>query len=313
MTHSAVIVLGSVNTDLVVRSARLPVPGETVLGGQFFQAAGGKGANQAVAAARLSKSPVVFIAAVGDDALGQTALENFRRENLHTEFVRTVESQATGVALILVDATGENMISVASGANLALSPADVERVPQAVPKEANVFLASLESPLETVLAGLKRASEAGLLTILNPAPVGDPERLRELLPWVSVITPNAGEAAAMLAEPATSHDTSPAALAKKLQALGCRRVVMTLGSRGCLVADEGETTMIPSFPVTAVDATGAGDAFNGALAVALSEGRSLLEAARWANGAGALAATRAGAQPSLPTRSELDHFCSHTT
>ncbi len=188
----SLIVLGSVNTDLVVRVQHLPRPGETVLGGEFFTAGGGKGANQAVAAARASTRPVTFIAAVGRDPHGEQALASFRREGLPTDFIK-LSPRPTGVALIMVDERGENMISVASGANLDLLPADVDAVLDEVFRGARVFLACLESPLETVARGLARAKTAGLLTMLNPAPLTSDSDVRGLLPLVDVLTPNEGE------------------------------------------------------------------------------------------------------------------------
>ena len=308
MPASRIIVLGSVNTDLVIRGPRLPVPGETVLGGEFYRAHGGKGANQAVAAARALARPVTFIGAVGDDGFGREALAHFAGENLDTRYLITIPNRPSGVALILVDRHGENSISVASGANLDLAPDDVDAVPDEVFDAAKIFLTCLESPLETVARGLSRARRAGLLTILNPAPA-DKEICRNgLLPLVDVITPNEGEAAE-LAGIETTERPGAIAAARKLQQLGCRRCVITLGASGCVIVDEQET-WLEGCSVRAVDTTAAGDAFNGALAVALAEGRTLLEAARWANRAAAIAVTRGGAQPSLPTRAEIESFVS---
>ena len=306
MSHAKIIVLGSVNTDLVIRGPRLPGPGETVLGGEFYRAHGGKGANQAVAAARASSDPVAFIGAVGDDAFGREALAHFERENLDCRYVKTVPDQPSGVALILVDRRGENSISVASGANLSVTPADVDAVPDEVFRAARVFLACLESPLEAVARGLARAKQAGLLTILNPAPAAAEICREELLSLVDVITPNEGEAAMLAGLEAGERSTAVAvAAARRLQQLGCRRCVVTLGPCGCIVVEE-DVTPVEGCRVEAVDATAAGDAFNGALAVAVSEGRTLVEAARWANRAAAIAVTRPGAQPSLPVRAEID-------
>ena len=299
-----IIVLGSINTDFVIRGPKLPTPGATVLGGQFYQAHGGKGANQAVAAARLARDPVVFIAAIGDDTLGHQTLSQFARENLDCRFVKTVAGQSSGVALILVDYQGENLISVASGANAHLMPEDVDAVPEEVFRFAKVFLTCLESPLETVARGLARAKAAGLTTILNPAPANPAVCRGEILRNVDVITPNEGEAAALTGLGADDH-TGAAAAARRLQEMGCRSCVLTLGARGCLVVEE-EATWVKGLRVEAVDATAAGDAFNGALAVRLAEGSSLVDAARWANRAAAISVTRPGAQPSLPRREEVE-------
>jgi ribokinase len=305
---SPIIVVGSINTDLVIRGPRLPAPGETVLGGEFYQAAGGKGANQAVAAARSARQPVTFVGAVGDDALGHEALERLRCENLVCDYVRTVRGQPTGVALILVDEQGQNLISVAAGANAHLTPADLDRVPQEVFISARVFLTSLETPLETVVRGLSLARRAGLTTILNPAPARPlPD---EVLTLVDVLTPNESEAETLVGgdrEGTRSGRITPAECAARLVKRGCRSVIATLGEAGCLVAGR-ENGRVPGRAVAAVDATAAGDAFNGALAVALAEGRTLVEAARWANVAASISVTRRGAQPSLARREEIDEI-----
>ena len=301
---SQLIVLGSVNTDLVIHGSRLPRPGETVLGGEFFQAAGGKGANQAVAAARASRTPVTFIAAVGDDDYGRAALRRFQIENLCCDFIRTVRGQPTGVALILVDGRGENMIGVASGANMRLSVADVNAVPDAVLASARVLLTCLESPLPAVTRALQRAKAAGLTTVLNPAPVSHAAAVIDLLSSVDVVTPNAVEASA-LSDVEVFDEASALSAARVIQKRGCPRVIITLGSRGSLLV-ESKHSFIHARPVTPVDSTGAGDAFCGTLAVALAEGRPLADAARWATIAASICVTRQGAQPSLPTRDEID-------
>jgi len=308
---SDVIVVGSINADLVIKGPRLPAPGETILGGEFYQAAGGKGANQAVAAARLANNLVTFVGAVGDDALGRDSLRGFQYENLICDYLKIIAQAPTGVALILVDRAGQNLISVASGANAQLEANALDAVCSAAFATARVFLTSLEIPLETVASGLKRAKQAGLLTVLNPAPASHEVLGADLLRWVDVLTPNAGEAA-LLAETdlAPAGDSERAAAiraARKLQERGCQQVIVTLGADGCVVVGS-EVTQIAPCRVTAVDATAAGDAFNGALAVALAEGQALAVAARWANAAAALSVTRRGAQPSLPTRRELEEF-----
>ena len=299
---SRLLVLGSVNTDLVIRTATLPRPGETVLGGHFFQAAGGKGANQAVAAARLSQDPVTFIAAVGDDDYGKAALDGLRTEHLETEFVTVVSGCTTGVALIMVDENGQNCISVASGANARLSPEAIGRISPAVFARHAVFLACLETPFDTVCGAIVRARNAGLLTILNPAPAA--ETLELPLDHVDVLTPNAVEAGALTGRSISSPDDAAQAAAD-LCDQGCGAVVVTLGDRGAVVFEHGTSSHLPAVPVDAVDATAAGDAFNGALAVRLGEGAALVEAARFATRAAASSVTKLGAQPSLPKRSEV--------
>lgn len=301
MQRASIIVVGSVNVDLVIRVPHLPRPGETVLGGEFFKAAGGKGANQAVAAARLSAEPVAFIAAVGDDAFGRQSLDDLRQENLLLR-IKVVPGMASGVAQIVVDARGENAIAVASGANTALTANDVAGASQELFPGARVLLACLETPLDTVLDALQRAKRAGLCTILNPAPAAALKERLDVLEWVDVLTPNQLEAAELAGGDARME---PLAAAQCLRQWAAKSCIITLGAAGCLVASDS-TEHIAGMSVQAVDTTAAGDAFNGALAVALAEGRSLLDAARFANGAAAIAVTRRGAQPSLPTRDELE-------
>ena len=311
MTASTIIVLGSVNTDLVVRGPHLPRAGETVLQGNFYQAQGGKGANQAVAAARASRGPVTLVAAVGDDDLGAASRAALAEENLTLDFLKTVPDTPTGVALILVDHQGQNMISVASGANLHLTPEDVEALREEIFRDARVLLVSLEVSLETASCALARAKRGGLTTILNPAPASREILDRDMLRHVDVLTPNEVEAETLSGTSALDRESAVRA-ARRLQNVGPRAIIITLGADGCIVVAENDEddgiVEIDACPVEAIDTTAAGDAFNGALAVALAEKKPLAEAARWANRAGALAASRAGAQPSLPTRDEIEAF-----
>jgi ribokinase len=304
-----VIVLGSVHVDLVVKAPHLPHPGETVLGGEFYQAAGGKGANQAVAAARCALRPVALIAAIGDDEFGRRSRAQFERENLDCRYVKTLAGAATGVALITVDQNGENAISVASGANARLSPADVDAIESPVFEQASVFLTNLESPLETVFAGLKRARQAGLLTILNPAPADHRILNPEFLQLVDVLTPNAGEAESLLSASLINLQSAQREVGR-FRDCGVGHVVVTRGARDAWLFGTHEPVAIPVHRVQAVDTTGAGDAFNGVLAAALAEGQSLLEGCRRASAAAALAVTRPGAQPSLPQRTEIEAWLS---
>jgi len=301
-----IVLFGSSNTDMTVRVPRLPAPGETVLGGSFATTPGGKGANQAVAARRAG-AEVVFVAAVGDDDLGRQAVERYRGEGIDVGHVRVVPGAASGVALIYVDDGGENMIAVASGANLHLTPDDVAALPGDLFRPGDVLVAGLEIPYETALAAMRRGRAAGMTVILNPAPApepGDP-RVAELLAEADVATPNRGEARS-LAGPGRGDD--PLALAGRIRSRGPKTVVVTLGSEGCLATTGGEVYEVPSRKVEAVDAVGAGDAFNGALAAVLAEGRPLGEALAWATAAAALAVTRPGAQSALPTREAIDRF-----
>jgi len=301
-----IVLFGSSNTDMTVRVPRLPSPGETVLGGAFATSPGGKGANQAVAARRAG-AEVVFVTAVGDDDLGRRALELYREEGIDVSHVKVVAGAASGVALISVADDGENMIAVASGANLELAPEDVAALPDSLFRAGDVLLTGLEIPQATALAAMRRGRDAGMTVILNPAPApraGDPA-IAELLAAADVATPNRVEARALAG---TSRQDDPAVHADLIRAQGPRIVVVTLGSKGCLAITGTETYEVPSRNVKAVDSVGAGDAFNGALAAVLAERRPLGEALAWATAAAALAVTKPGAQSALPTREAVDRF-----
>jgi ribokinase len=294
-----ILVIGSSNTDMIIRLGRLPRPGETVLGGEFTMAAGGKGANQAVAAARAG-GRVTFLARVGRDLFGDRALEGFRRDGINVEFLVRDPRCPSGVALIFVGAEGQNSIAVASGANARLTPADVRQARSVLAGAAAVVM-QLETPLASVQAAAELAADAGVPVILNPAPAPAQPLPRRLLRLVSVLTPNETEAE-RLAGRAITDDHAAAEAAAILLAQGPRIVVLTMGARGALLATAGCCQIVPSFPVRAVDTTAAGDVFNGAFAVAWAEGSDLVEAVRFANAAAALSVTRLGAQPSAPTR-----------
>ncbi|MCL6502027.1 MAG: ribokinase [Pirellulales bacterium] len=317
MMSPAVIVVGSINTDLILKLPSLPGQGETVLQGEFLQAAGGKGANQAVAAARAGRAPVVFLAAVGEDEFGRQRLRELQAEGLVTEYIKIVAGPPSGIAMIFVDHEGENLIGVASGANMRLLPEDVDRLPEEIFEQARVFLASMEVPWETIHRGLQRAKAAGLLTILNPAPASKEVASRSMLELVDVLTPNTVELWQLVEEGATqcpedsdgsdAHSWQAEAV-HRLRSLGLKDCVVTCGAAGCRVFCGEGCTPLPALPgVRAVDTTAAGDAFNGCLAVALAEGQSLLEAARFATAGAGLSVTRPAAQPSLPRRAEIEH------
>ena len=295
-----IVVLGSTNTDMVIKSERIPAPGETILGGRFLMNPGGKGANQAVAAARLG-GEVTFVAKVGDDLFGREAKALFAKEGIRTDYVLTDASEPSGVALIMVDAKGENCISVASGANAALSPQDIEAARGAI-EAASALLMQLETPVETVLCAARWAAAQGVPAILNPAPAC--ALPAELFGCLSLITPNESEAELLTGVKVTDEATARAAAAA-LCAKGVGRVVITLGAKGAFVFEGGRGTLMPAFPVRAVDTTAAGDVFNGALAVALTEGLALAEALRFAARAASISVTRMGAQASAPYRNEL--------
>jgi ribokinase len=303
MKTPRIVVVGSVNTDMVVKSQRIPVPGETVTGGQFVMAAGGKGANQAVAAARLG-AEVTLVAKVGQDMFGDQAIENYKKEGILTDFLVRDPQNHTGVALILVDQQGENLISVASGANHALQPAEVERAAERI-RAADVVMLQLEIPLPVVQYTASLAAEAKVPVILNPAPAAPLDR--SLLRLVTYLTPNESEAERLTGVPVRDEPSAQAA-ARKLLESGVRHVIVTLGAKGALLCNAEQTRMVPAYRVEARDTTAAGDAFNGGLACALAEGESLAEAVRRASLVGAFSVTRLGAQPSLPTAAELRRF-----
>jgi len=301
MTKPSILVVGSSNTDMIIKVQRIPQPGETILGGEFALAAGGKGANQAVGAARAGGA-VTFIARLGRDMFGDQALAGFVADGINVKHVVRDPAAPSGVALIFVARNGENSIAVASGANARLAPADLQRA-QAAFRRAAVVVLQLETPLPTVTAAVKLAARAGARVILNPAPARPLPA--SLLRHVYLLTPNESEAQ-LLTGMAVHSEAAAARAADALLARGVQNVILTLGARGAFVAGPQARGRVPGFKVRPVDTTGAGDVFNGALAVALAEGKPLLEAARFANAAAALSVTRLGAQTSVPTRGEID-------
>lgn len=302
MSNTAQItVVGSLNMDLVARTHHIPQPGETILGGELHTLPGGKGANQAVAAARLGAS-VAMVGRVGQDAFAGPLLDNLAAVGVDHTFVSRDPAAATGVALIVVDDAGQNSIVVTSGANMRLQPADIDAAETAI-AAARVLLLQLESPLEAVTRAAEVAHTHGVKVILNPAPA-QPLPV-SLLALVDFLIPNETETALLTGKSINSQAQAEAAAAELRQS-GVGTVILTLGERGALLAGPTETKLFPAFKVTPVDTTAAGDAFVGGLAVALAEGKSLAEAVRWGNAAGALAATHLGAQPSLPTRQALE-------
>jgi ribokinase len=300
-----VTVVGSLNVDLVAQAPRLPQPGETIIGRGFHTVPGGKGANQAVAAARLG-AHVSIVGRVGRDAFADLLLHNLTAAGVDHTFVTQDPQAPTGVALIVVDDAGQNSIVVASGANVRLSPADVEAAQSAIAAAA-VLLLQLESPLETVTRAAQVARAHGVTVILNPAPARSLPAA--LLSLVDVLIPNQSETALLTGMPVSDQAQAQAAAAA-LRGSGVRTVILTLGERGALLAREEGAHLFPAFDVTPVDTTAAGDAFVGGFAAALAQGRSLSQAVRWGNAAGALATTKLGAQPSLPTRHALETLLS---
>lgn len=298
---TVVAVLGSINTDLVIPVSNLPRVGETVLGDDLVTTGGGKGANQAVAASRLG-AEVLFIGAVGSDDFGRQSLERLHAQNVNTQHIRVLSSVASGVALIVVDSAGNNLITVSPGANGYVVPEDVIAVSDIL-SDCEVLLTQLEIPLRTVYQGLKTARQMNTMTILNPAPVPPSGLPDDVYQYVDVITPNRAEAAALV-----GHDGDPEQQAKLLMDKGVHNVIITLGEDGALVATPDKSELIPPFEVQVVDTTAAGDAFSGGLGVALLEGKDLFDAARFATAASSLCVTRQGAQQSMPARAEVERL-----
>ncbi|MDJ0269124.1 MAG: ribokinase [Aigarchaeota archaeon] len=298
-----IAVLGATHVDYTLVVERLPRVGETVIGGELKFSLGGKGANQAVAASRLG-AETFFISRVGEDALGGVAIEGLRKNNVHTEYVYADPDHPTGIALIFVDREGRNMIGVAPGVDEHITPNDVDNAREALSRAA-VFLTQLEIPVATVEYAVREVKRMGKTVILNPAPAKPlPE---SLLSCVDILTPNEVELAMLTNEqPKTQNGVISAA--RKLIDNGVGAVVVTLGAEGALLVTEEAELHIRGVRVSAVDTTGAGDAFNAAMAVMLARGRELDEAVRYANYAGALATTKLGAQEALPTIEELERF-----
>jgi ribokinase len=301
---SEVVVIGSSNTDMVVKLSSLPSPGETVLGGDFVVAAGGKGANQAVAAARLGAT-VGLVARIGSDMFGDQSLENFKSDGILTEYVFRDQDLPSGVALIMVDDHGENMIAVASGANNGLSNSDVEAARDLI-ASSRVILLQLEIPLNVVGLAAELGAMSGATVILNPAPAQELDAT--VLGNTSILTPNEKEAAALSGIEPRDAETAELS-ARRLREKGVDCVVITMGAKGAFLHGEGFSGLIPAPAVQPLDTTAAGDAFNGALAYAISKQKDLPDAVSFANQVAALSVTRIGAQPSLPTLEEVEmHF-----
>jgi ribokinase len=297
------VVVGSLNMDLVVRSPRHPEPGETIIGGEFRTIPGGKGANQAVAAARLG-AQVEMVGRVGADGFGNDLLANLHAVGVDTTHVKQDSEASSGVALIVVDAKGQNTIVVASGANMGLTEEDVNAAASAFEGAAAILL-QLESPLPVVACAASLARERGVHVILNPAPA----RLldADMLALVDYLIPNESEAT-LLTGIKVRDSRSRKRAAGKLLKQGVGAVILTLGDRGALLVNGDGAIRVPAFRVKAVDTTAAGDAFVGAFGVALAEGQSPVEAMRFASAAAAISVTREGAQPSMPTRAEVEAF-----
>lgn len=296
-----IVVIGSSNTDMVVKTSRFPLPGETIMGGMFFMFAGGKGANQAVAAARMG-GKVSFVAKVGKDIFGEQAIKGFEDEGIDTTYISIHETTASGVALITVDAKGENEIVVAPGSNNLLDEENIRNAEAAI-AEAEIILLQLEVPISTVSFACRKAFELVKKVILNPAPACTLPA--EIYPHLYLITPNETEAS-LLTGIEVMDEKSADAAADKLLSYGVENVIITLGSKGAYFKNKDQSFLTTTEKVKPVDTTAAGDIFNGAIAVALAEGNTWKKAIMLACKAATISVTRMGAQASAPLRSEVE-------
>tara|TARA_R110002111_G_scaffold18931_3_gene46344 strand:+ start:32442 stop:33386 length:945 start_codon:yes stop_codon:yes gene_type:complete len=303
--RAKIAVLGSINMDLMIRAAKLPLPGETVIADSKVENPGGKGANQAVAAARMG-ADVTMIGCVGDDSFAEQLLQNLQTEGVDISHVTRQKNTTSGVAVVMVETSGENSILVVPGANGFVGNAELEQARQVI-CTSDVLLMQLEVPVETVIAAAKIARAAGVRVILDPAPAPAAipvKKFSELL-QVDLICPNQSEAAALLGKPVNSMEDA-IALIKELTQLGPRQAIITMAEQGAVVFDGATVQTVPPFAVDVVDSTAAGDAFAAGLAVRLAENASLIDAVRFASAAGALAASGAGAQTAMPTREQIE-------
>jgi ribokinase len=299
-----IVVVGSYVVDLMSRTPHLPKPGETVLGGPFKMGPGGKGGNQATAAARCG-AQVTFITKVGQDIFGKEALEHFNNEKVNTKFIKVDAEESTGTALIAVDKNGENSIVVALGACGKITEADVMEAEEVI-KDADIVLLQLETSIKAVVTSVKLAQKYKVPVILNPAPFQ--EFPKDILEHITYITPNETEASELSGIEVKDQKTALEA-AKKIYQLGVRTVIITMGRQGAfLYTGEGEGVVVPSYKVEAIDTTGAGDAFNGGLAYALSKGSSIIDAIKFANSVAALSVTKIGTAPAMPYKDDIENF-----
>lgn len=297
---SKIIVIGSSNMDMVLKSKHIPKPGETVLGGTFFMNPGGKGANQAVAVSRLG-GDVTLVSKIGNDIFGKQSSNIFKEEGIDISGIFADENTPSGIALIIVDENGENSIAVAPGANSCLEPANVKSILDQEP-HCQIILLQLEIPIETVEYSLTYAKSKNILTVLNPAPMN--LSILPLLKYIDIITPNTHEAEALANCTITDIESAKKA-AQKIRDMGVKTVIITMGKEGAILLDENTLSHIAAPIVEAIDTTAAGDVFNGALVVALSEGRSKPEAVKFACRCASMAVTKLGAQSSIPHRNEV--------
>ncbi|MGE5682233.1 MAG: ribokinase [Bacillota bacterium] len=298
-----VAVVGSYNTDLTIKTERIPRPGETIIGGKFSEGGGGKGANQAVAAARAG-AEVSLIARVGNDVLGIGGIRRLSDEGINTDLILYDKDAPTGVAFIVVDNSGQNSIVVASGANAELNEDDIKLAEREI-LSAGILLVQLESPLDAIRSAVKKAHSGGLTVIMNPAPAQTMDE--DLLSNIDIITPNEVEAEMITGIKVTDKE-SLREITRRFFDLGVKNVLITLGSKGVFAGLQNSMELIPALEVSCVDSTGAGDVFNGSLAAFLSEGMSIEKAAWMAGAAASVSVTRMGAQSSAPFRNEIEEF-----
>lgn len=297
-----ITVIGSSNTDMICRVPSIPRPGETLMGTDFFTVQGGKGANQAVAAARAG-GDVTFIACVGNDAFGQQAIEAYQKDGINTSCIQKIDGVATGVALINVADTGENSISVAPGANACLSPEEVEKYRDII-LGSDIVLMQLEIPIETVFHVARMAHAANIPVVLNPAPAREIDK--EIMKLLTLVTPNEHEASLLSGVWPEARDEKESA--SEIQKQGVKSLIVTTGSKGAYYLDGNNKGIVEGIKVTAIDTTAAGDTFNGYLVVEMAKGKSLAEAIWVANKAAAISVTKMGAQPSIPFIQEIKNF-----
>jgi ribokinase len=300
MKSRKIVVIGSSNTDMVIKADRLPAPGETIIGGTFLMNPGGKGGNQAVAAARMGGN-VSFISKTGNDVFGKQSKELYRSEGINSDYIFTDPTNPSGVALITVDEAGENCIVVASGANASLSAQDMESAKTEI-ETAGLVLLQLEIPIETVEYAAEMAHNKGIPVILNPAPAR--VLSAKMLKMLYMITPNETEAEMLTGIKVSDREQAKKA-ADVISAMGVKIVVITMGSQGAFIKENNAYHFVEATPVKAMDTTAAGDCFTGSLCVGLSEGLSVVDAVKMAGKAAAISVTRMGAQGSMPFRKEL--------
>ncbi|MBI5116658.1 ribokinase [Candidatus Poribacteria bacterium] len=305
MRQKPVVVVGAANVDMVIKTSRFPRPGETVTGESFYTSFGGKGANQAVTAARLG-APVCFVGCVGDDSFGREMIANMSGEEIDTSHVRVVNGCPSGTAMIIVDSGGQNQIVVAPGANHKVEPSDIDAAEEVIAR-ASVLVTQFEMPPETLSRAMSLAVRHKVPVILNPAPAMTGGPADSMLKQVDILVPNETEAEALTGVKHDAADFEESAI-HILAAKGARTVIITLGEKGSVIADSGNVMRIPAFPVRVEDTTAAGDAYVGALAAGRGFFANLKSLARFASAVAALVVTKKGAQTSIPSREEVDEF-----